>query len=92
MKGCANMPKWKYTLPNSKELRQAIENEDSDTILREIINAYKWMETQFQEDNSSEISSIEDDIECQAFDEDSVNYHLEGLYDICDERKVWIEI
>ena len=86
------MSKWNCTLPNSKELRKAIEDEDSDAIFREIINAYKWMETRFGEDNSSEICQVEDDLEVEAFDEDSVNMHLEDFWDACDVRKVWVEL
>lgn len=86
------MSKWKYTLPNSKELRKAIEDEDGDAIFREIINAYKWMETHFGEDNFSEICQVEDDLEVEAFDDDSVNMHLEDFWDACDVRKVWVEL
>jgi hypothetical protein len=86
------MSKWKYTLPNSKELRKAIEDEDSDKIFREIINAYKWMETHFGEDNSFEIRHVEDDLEVEAFDEDIVNMHLEDFWDACDARRVWVEL
>lgn len=84
--------KWKFTLPNGKALRQAIEDEDSETILREIIKAYEWMAETLEEDNTNEIASVTDDLECEAFDEDSVNYHLDGLYDYCDARKVWVEL
>lgn len=86
------MAKWKFNLPNSNTLRQAIEDEDSDAILREIVKAYKWIAETFDEDMTAEIESVNDDIECQAFDEDSVNYHLNNLYDECDDRKVWIEL
>ena len=92
MKGCVNMSKWKFTLPNSKALRQAIEDEDSDAILRQIVIAYEELSKILEEDMTSEIESVRDDIECQAFDEDSVNYQLSNLYDICDARKVWIEL
>lgn len=83
---------WKFNLPNSNALRQAIEDEDYEAILRQIVEAYKWLAETFNDDMSSEIESVSDDIECQAFDEDSVNYHLESLYDECDYRKVWIEL
>ena len=86
------MSKWNYTLPNSKDLRKAIEDEDSDAIFREIINAYKWMEIHFSEDNSSEICQVEDDLEVEAFDEDSVNMHLEDFWDACDARRVWVAL
>lgn len=86
------MSEWKYNLPNGKALRQAIEDEDSDAIYREIIEGYKWLETTLREDNSCEIMSVEDDLECEAFDEDSVNYHLSDFYDYCDARKVWVEL
>lgn len=83
--------RWKHTLPNSKALRDAIEEEDGSKVLTEIVNAYKWIESTFREDMSMEIANVTDDIECEAFDEDSANYHLESLYDECDARKVWIE-
>lgn len=86
------MNKWKYTLPNSKALRQAIEDEDSDLIYREIIKAYKWAEEHFAEDNRIEISEVEDDLEFEAFDEDSVNMHLENLWNYCDARRIWVEL
>lgn len=86
------MGKWNYTLPNSKELRKAIEDEDSDAIFREIIKAYKWMETRFGEDNFFEINYVEDDLEVEAFDEDSVNMHLEDFWDACDARRVWVAL
>lgn len=84
--------KWKFTLPNSQELRKAIKDEDSDAILREIIKAYGWMESLFGEDNSFEIRRVRDDIECQAFDEDTVNMHLDEFWSACDNRRVWVEI
>ena len=84
--------KWKFTLPNSKALRKAIEDEDSDNILREIVKAYEWMSTALNEDMTAEIENVTDDIECQAFDEDSVNYHLGDFFDICDARGVWVEV
>lgn len=86
------MAKWEFNLPNSNALRQAIEDEDSFEILKQIAEAYKWMSQTFNDDMQSEIESVNDDIECQAFDEDSVNYHLNNLYDECDFRKVWIEL
>ena len=86
------MAKWKYNLPNSSTLRQAVEDENSEEILKQIVEGYKWMAKTFDEDMTSEIESVNDDIECQAFDEDSVNYHLNAFYDECDCRKVWIEL
>lgn len=86
------MAKWKYNLPNSSTLRQAVEDENSEEILKQIVEAYKWMAKTFDEDMTSEIEIVNDDIECQAFDEDSVNYHLNDLYDECDCRKVWVEL
>lgn len=86
------MSKWKFNLPNSNALRQAIEDEDSETILKQIVEAYKWIAETFNEDMTSEIDSVQNDIECQAFDEESIDYHLNDLYDECDYRKVWIEL
>ena len=86
------MSKWNYNLPNSKELRQAIEDEESELIYKEILKAYEWMETHFGEDNSSEILQVEDDLEVEAFDDDSVNMHLEDFWDACDARRVWVAL
>ena len=85
------MSKWKYTLPNSKELRQAIEDEDSDTIYKEILKSYEWAESVFH-DTFHEIQDVQDDLEVEAFDEDSVNMHLQDLWDYMDMRKVWVEL
>lgn len=94
MKGCAIMANWKFTLPNSSELRQAIENEDSDAIYREILKAYEWISQRFDDDYTidSLMEEVQWDLDCQAFDEESVNSHLEELYNYCDARKVWIEL
>ena len=85
---------WVFTLPNGSKLRELIENEDHKAVLEEIITSYKLIASHFEEDEEDiyEIDSINDDIECEAFDEDSVNYHLEGLYDYCDSRRVWVEL
>lgn len=86
------MSKWKFTLPNSKDFRRAVADEAYETVLNEIIKGYGHIQTRTGEDMSSEIKSVEEDIEFQAFDEDSVNYHLENFYTDCDIRGVWIEI
>lgn len=88
------MSEWKFTLPNSKELRQAIEDEAYETILNEIIKGYQWIEQRRDEDCiiDSYIEEIQFDIDCGAFDEETVNSHLEDFYDFCDSRRVWIEI
>ena len=85
------MNKWKYTLPNSKALRQAIEDEESELIYREILKAYEWAESVFH-DTFYEIQNVQDDLEVEAFDEDSVNMHLEDLWDYLDMRRVWVEL
>ena len=86
--------KWKFTLPNSKELRQAIEKEDSDAVYRELIKAYNWIAQRVDDDYTidSLVDNLEWDLDCQAFDEESVDAHLSEFYDYCDYRKVWIEI
>lgn len=88
------MSKWKFTLPNSKELRYAIGIEDCDAIYRQIIEAWKWLASTRDDDYTidSYLDDVEFDLECQAFDEESVDSHLSNLYDYCDENGVWIEI
>lgn len=85
---------WKFTLPNSKELRQAVEDENGEVVLNEIVKGYEHLSKRFGDDEyfNECIQSVKDDIECGAFDEDSANYHLTQFYDECDDRKVWIEL
>ena len=85
--------KWKFTLPNSKELRQAIEDEDGEQVLKELISAYEWIAIHM--DDYAIDALIEDvqwDLDCQAFDEESVDSHLEDFYNYCDNRGVWVEL
>lgn len=88
------MANWKFTLPNSAKIRNLIASEDDNAeLLKEIIEAYKSIWNHFgEEEDESILESIQEDIELEAFDEDSVNWHLHGLYDYCDERKVWIAL
>ena len=92
-KGCVIM-RWVFTLPNSKEIRTLIDSEDDNkALLEEIIEAYKLIGRHFgddEEDIEMCIESVQEDIELEAFDDESVNYHLNDFYDYCDERKVWI--
>lgn len=84
--------KWKLNLPNSKTFRESVEEENSMRVYEEIIKGYEWMSKVFNEDMTIEIQNVSDDLECEAFDEDSVNVHLDDFYYQCDARKVWIEL
>lgn len=88
------MANWKFTLPNSAKIKNLIACEDNNAeLLKEIIEAYKSIWNHFgEEEDESILESIQEDIELEAFDEDSVNWHLHELYDYCDERKVWIAL
>ena len=92
------MTKWK--LKTGLELRNLIQNgncskENCKTTLLEIIKEYNKIQEELELEEwffDGEIESINDDIEMEAFDEDTVNYHLRDFYDYCDELKVFIEL
>lgn len=88
------MKEWKFTLPNSNALREAIENEDAAAVYDELSKAYEWISQRFDDDYIIDqlVDDLQYDLECQAFDEESVNSHLNEFYNYCDDRRVWIEI
>lgn len=88
------MSKWKFTLPNGVALRQAIMDEDCNTVYQELIKGYEWIEQRVDDDYTIDalIEEVKWDLDCQAFDEDSVNAHLNTFYDYCNEMGVWIPL
>lgn len=81
-------------------LRALIESEDESEqncklILEEMAKEYSKIQLKLKLDDdvfSIEIDSLNEDMEIEMFDTDTVNCHLRAFYDICNELKVWIEM
>lgn len=92
------MAKWKHTLLNGKELKELISSGDTseencEQILTMLIIAYKEIKIFLKLDEywlDNEVNEVQDDIDCAAFDEETVDYHLQNFYDTCDQLKVWV--
>lgn len=92
------MRTWEYTLLNGKHLRSLINDGDGSednikSILETLIKAYRYIGRHFgdtEEDITYDTQDIQDDIDMQCFDVETVDYHLQDLYDYCDELNVWV--
>ena len=88
-----------WRMKTGEYLRTLIQSDDESEsncklILEEIIKVYGNIQKALKLDEDefeSTIESIQDDIECECFDTDTVNYHMNDLYDWCDTLKVWIK-
>lgn len=92
------MSKWNYKLALGFKLRELINNDDNpedncqemlNTLLKCYVDIQKKLEVdEYWFDNEKE--ELQDDIDCAAFDEETVNYHLNNFYDTCDQLRVWV--
>lgn len=83
---------WKIKLEHGTALRKAIEDEDPNEILSILVEAYKYLEKKLKLDLSRYIEDVIMEIECEAFDDETVDYHLGEFYSFCDAQKVWVEL
>lgn len=101
------MANWIYICKTGKELRELINTDSHDfdnaDIMRKIADCYNEIgenypseDDDFQEQTDEYAAEIYTDIdEAESFgyiDNETVNYHLENLYDLCDNLRIWIEI
>lgn len=94
----SEMAKWNYELKCGKDLRAAIDHEDYTEIFELLKTAYRelanngyidgWELDAYIEDLEIYGDNIEDDEEA----EDTINYELNNLYDLCDALRVWISL
>lgn len=89
--GCEKMTRWNHVLPNSEELRKAIDEGDTFTIYEELIEVYDWAESIFS-DALDYKEDIELAIEFGEFDEESVDNYLEDFWNYCDMKGIWVEL
>ena len=89
------MAKWNYTLRFGKNLREAIEAEDVEAVVKCLIACYRELLNKLSdEDMEWKQFDIEDAIfNLENFDEgEVVDDYLEYFYDICDDVRAWIAI
>ena len=87
------MAKWIYTLNWGKQLREAIDEEDVEMVVKCLICCYREMLIKLSdEDKEWKQFDIEDAIyNLENFDEDEdVDEYLEWFYDLCDELRIWV--
>lgn len=91
------MAKWNYTLHWGKQLREAIEAEDTTMVVKCLICCYRELLNKLSdEDREWKEFDIEEAIDClEHYDEeegDEIDDYLDDFYDICDDLWAWVEV
>ena len=98
------MKEWKYTLKNGKILREAINEEDYEKILKTLKECYTEILDFFVKEGLTEPENRDDEYEeyienidillgdIDTIEEDDIDYELSLLYDMCDNTNIWIEL
>lgn len=90
---------WKYRIKSGSALREAIDNEDVEQVVKCLLRCYKELYNKLsEEDKEWKGMDIEDAIEILTLyvvdpdDEDDVNYYLADFYDICDDVRAFVAL
>lgn len=101
------MTKWKYRLKTGSDLREAINDENYEDILKYLEKSWREINKKFPNDYeddelNNDIADIENErdnlLNYEDYDmtmedvEENINYLLTNLYDYCDNMGIWIEI
>jgi hypothetical protein len=95
------MANWKYRLQNGSALREAIDNDDMEQVVKCLLLCYEellnkldeWDESDYEIDIQDSIGVLMAYELCNdEDDEDCINDYLEEFYDLCDELRAWIEM
>lgn len=91
------MAQWNYTLHWGKQLREAIQDEDAEMVVKCLIACYRELLNKLSdEDRDWKEFDIEDGIacleNCDEDDEDEIDFCLADFYDICDDVGAWVAI
>lgn len=89
------MAHWDYTLHFGKQLREAINAEDTEMVVKCLIACYRELLNKLSDEDKDWMQlDIEDAIfNLENFDEDEdVDDYLECFYDLCDDVRAWIAI
>ena len=101
------MANWKYRLKTGSDLRESINDENYEDVLKYLEKSWREINKKFpndyEEDELNEdIADIENErdnlFNYEDYDmtmedvEENINYLLTNLYDFCDNMGIWIEI
>lgn len=96
------MAKWKYTINSGTALREAIDNEDTEQVVKCLLLCYKELSDKlseedkdwFGEDIEQEVYTLDyiDRMGVEDEDEDEINDRLEYFYDICDDVRAFVAL
>lgn len=96
------MANWKYTLNSGSALREAIDNDDMEQVVKCLLLCYKELKSKLSEEDeewyADDITDAMDSLDfldsmgVEDEDEDEINDHLEDFYDLCDALRAWIGI
>lgn len=92
------MANWKYTLNSGSALREAIDNDDLEQVVKCLLLCYEellgkldeWDEADYEIDIHDSIGVLKAYEPCPDDDEDYINDQLDEFYDLCDELRAWI--
>lgn len=97
------MARWKYKLNSGTALREAINNEDMEQVVKCLLFCYQELYKKLTvddradylddiEDAFAELSSYEPYDDDEEYEEYYLNEKLAEFYDLCDELRAWIEV
>lgn len=95
------MARWKYTLNSGSALREAINNDDMEQVVKCLLLCYRelldkldeWDEADYEIDIQDSIGVLMAYELCpDEDDEDYIDSQLEEFYDLCDEIRAFVEL
>ena len=101
------MTNWKYRLKVGSDLREAINDENYEDVLKYLEKAWREINKQFPEDyeedelneDIADIANERDNLyNYEDYDmtiedvEENINYLLSNFYDYCDNMGIWVEM
>ena len=95
------MARWKYTLNSGSALREAINNDDMEQVVKCLLLCYQelldkldeWDEQDYEIDIHDSIGVLMAYELCpDEDDEDYINDQLEEFYNLCDELRAFVEL
>ena len=96
------MAHWKYRLNSGSALREAIDNEDMEQVIKCLLSCYQelldkldeWDEQDYEIDIQDSIGVLMAYELCPDEDDEEsyINDQLAEFYDLCDELRAWVEV
>ena len=91
------MKVWQKNCKEFKNVRELINNGDNRGVMQalfDICDKYANESDEWAEDWAYEFEKLRDEIEesgIEDADEETANFYLNELYDLCDDARVWLE-